>query len=367
MRILTVNNTIFYRDGKRMFLNKETGLFFKELYELNNVVSTFQINQLKTAGDDFANYNLADTMVKIYTVNRYKSRLLAFFKSFFYVQFAILKNDFIYVFYPGPICAIIALFCWIYRKPYGVYVRGEMGINSKISEFVFRNASIVNTISPLFTDNIKKYKKSTFTIRPMISFREGGQILDNDVNWKDTITLLYVGRIVSDKGLFELVKAIYFLKEKGYKVHLNVVGNGLELIKIKQLVSDLRIEQEVTFYGMISDTLELISVYKKSNIFILPSYHEGFPRVLYEAMLMRMPILTTFVGSIDYLMQDKVNCIKIAVKDVDSIVSGVEMLINNPKLTRIISDNGLITINDYLSDKKKTHAESLNNFIKNNI
>ena len=115
---------------------------------------------------------------------------------------------------------------------------------------------------------------------------------------------------------------------------------------------------------MISDKNKLIDVYKKSEIFVLPTYHEGFPRVLYEAMIMGIPIVTTFVGSIDYLMKKEINCLEIKVRDIDSIVFALKRLIDKPKLANDLTEKARKTVINYLSDKKRNHEEHLNHFIK---
>lgn len=364
MKILTINNTIFYEENKKLYLNKETGSFFVKLNELGNVVSAFQISQEKTAKDSFANYPLSDTNVRIFDVKRKKERFLPFLKSFFVMQKLILKNDFIYLFYPGPICQVIALFCIFYRKPYGLYIRGEQGIESKISQIILKKAKTIFTISPSFTQKILSYNKHTQTIRPMIGFKESDMIAHRMIDFNKKIKLLYVGRLVFDKGLFELLDALEALKAKNYNIHLNLVGGGTDYDALVSYIKQKKLEENVTFFGMISDKDSLITVYKESDIFVLPTYHEGFPRVLYEAMMMHMPIMTTFVGTINYLMKDNSNCLQLIPRDSKSIVDQTEKLINNSDLAQSLADNGLKTIISYLDDKKMNHAEQLDQFIQ---
>lgn len=364
-KILTINNTIFYEEDNKLFLNKETGGFFVKLDELGNRVNTFQISQKKTAKDTFANFSLSDTNIKIYDVKRRRNRFLPFMKSFFVIQKVILKNDFVYIFYPGPICKIIALFCIFYRKPYGIYIRGEQGIESKLSQFILRNAKTIFTISPSFTQRILNYNKQTQTIRPMIGFDESDMIIHRKIDFSKKIKLLYVGRLVFDKGLFELLDALEVLKEKNYDIHLSLVGGGTDYDALVSYIEQKKLEENVTFFGMISDKYKLIEIYQGSDIFVLPTYHEGFPRVLYEAMIMHIPIVTTFVGTIDYLMKDNSNCLELIPKNSESIVNQIEKLIKNPSLAQSLADNGLETIIYYLKDKKTNHAEQLDQFIQN--
>ncbi|MBK1897721.1 glycosyltransferase [Chryseobacterium sp. YIM B02567] len=362
--MLTVNNTIFYEENNKLFLNKETGGFFVKLAGLGNHVSAFQISQKKTDKDTFANFSLSDTNIRIHDVKRRGSRFLPFLKSFFVIQKVIMKNDFVYIFYPGPICQIIALLCIFYRKPYGLYIRGEQGIESKLSQIILKKAKTIFTISPSFTQKILSYNKHTQTIRPMIGFEESDIIAHRKIDFNKKIELLYVGRLVFDKGLFELLEALEVLKAKNYNVHLKLVGGGTDHDALVSYVEQKKLEENVTFFGMISDKDKLITIYQESDIFVLPTYHEGFPRVLYEAMMMHMPIITTFVGTINYLMKDNSNCLELIPKDSKSIVDQTEKLINDSDLAQNLADNGLKTIISYLNDKKMNHAEQLDQFIQ---
>lgn len=365
--ILLINNTIFYEDDGELYLNKETGNFFVQLQNLGNKVSAFQISQPKTDKDSFANFSLSGKGVKIYEVKRKSNRYLAFLKSFFVIQKALLKNDFVYIFYPGPICLIIALLCMLYRKPFGLYIRGEQGINSKLSIKIIKKAKIIFTISPKFTQIISRFNVNTHTIRPMVGFLESDIKQAQTINFDKTINLLYVGRLVFDKGLFELIDAVRILKDKKYDVHLNLVGGGTDYDNLQLKVNALNLKENVTFFGMVSEKQKLINIYNSNDIFVLPTYHEGFPRVLYEAMMMQIPIITTFVGTINFLMKDEYNCLELKVKDINSIVSAVERLISKPQVAQNISDQGRKTIIEYLVDKKIKHVEHLNNFIEQDL
>lgn len=363
MRVLVVNNTIFYEENESLYLNKETGLFFVKLKELGLDISTFQISQTRTEADSFANYAISDKGLKIYNVSRKKNRFVAFLKSFFVIQKAIKKNDFVYIFYPGPICMVIGLMCFLYRKPYGLYIRGEQGINSRLSKFLLKKASMVLTISPKFTDNVLIYNDMADTIRPMIGFSESDIVYKRSFGKNDVIRLLFVGRVVLDKGVFELVEAVNILVQKGCNVNLKIVGNGSDLVQLKEKVSEYDLGNIVSFLGMISEKEDLISLYHNSDILVLPTYHEGFPRVLYEAMMMNIGIITTFVGTINYLMKSEENCLELEVRNVESIVENVERLCANRGLLENISANGNRTIIEYLASKKLSHAEQVKKFV----
>lgn len=359
MKLLLINNTIFYEADNAIYLNKETGVFFKKMQDLGNEVVTFQISQDRTNKDVFANFQISDKGIKIYRVKRKSRKLLSFFKSFFVIQKVVLKADFIYIYYPGPICMFIALCCFFYKKPYGLYVRGEQGILSKLSKLIIKRADIINTVSPKFTEELRKINSNVETIRPMIGFNEDDIIVNRAYKEKEEYRILFVGRLSLDKGVYELVDSLKILEAKGIKVKLRFVGPGPEFEKIKSLNI-----WNVELLGMVSDINYLKEIYHNSDVFVLPTYHEGFPRVLYEAMMMGIPILTTFVGTIGYLMRDGYNCYKIEVKSASSIAEKIGFLLNDFSKRSYIANNARKTVEEYLSNKKLSHAEQLNEYLK---
>src|SRR5690606_36274729 len=126
--------------------------------------------------------------------------------------------------------------------------------------------------------------------------------------------------------------------------HLQIVGDGSYLDDLKKMAYELKIEEKVDFLGAYND-LELIkSVYLESDVYILPTYHEGFPRTLYEAMIFGTPIITTFVGGIPGIMKDGFNCLKIEPKSVDSIVDQLLLLMRDYQIGAKIAGNGLKTV-----------------------
>ena len=75
---------------------------------------------------------------------------------------------------------------------------------------------------------------------------------------------------------------------------------------------------------------------KKSDIFVLSSITEGFPRVLYESMAMRLPVITTDVGGIPYLLEDQKSALIVPSKDEDSLAIAMDKMITNGELRRSI-------------------------------
>lgn len=365
MKLLVMNNNIMYEDENGFYIYKETGKFFTELQEIGHDVNVFQFSELFQGNNYLADYNLRERGLKISNIKRRKSRNLAFLKAFIKGISEVRKVDFIYLFYPGHICTLIGLYSVLFHKPFGFYVRGEQNILSPLSKFLYRRASIIFTISPKFTELISNIGGRTQTVRPMMIYGEEDIITDRTYNSKDHYNLLFVGRIEEDKGVFEIVNALsQLISSSTTNFTMHFVGDGVNSQEIKTLIRKENLLDFVKFHGTITDKKKLKEFYKTCDLFVFPSHHEGFPRVLYEAMIFGVPIITSFVGTISSLMKDKINCYEVEPENSNHLKDKIDMFLKNYTNVAQVAFNGRETIEFYLSDKKLSHAEHLNQIIK---
>lgn len=130
------------------------------------------------------------------------------------------------------------------------------------------------------------------------------------------LQLLFVGRIEKDKGIVELLTALSELSELDF--HLNICGK-LADNSIEDEVNMLKAKlgDKVSFLGYVVG-VDKTKLFHKSDMLILPSYHEGLPIVIMEALAAGCAIMSTRVGAIPEVLGDE-NCYWIDVKSTDSI------------------------------------------------
>ena len=107
--------------------------------------------------------------------------------------------------------------------------------------------------------------------------------------------LLFLGKITEDKGVPDLLKALSILEDKKYYVPCVIGGCG-KIEEMKELADKYRLK-EISFPGWI-DMERKKEELAKSKVLVLPSYHEGFPVVLLEAMASGTDIVATCVGAV---------------------------------------------------------------------
>lgn len=121
----------------------------------------------------------------------------------------------------------------------------------------------------------------------------------------EDLHLLYLGLIGERKGLFDLLDALEPLLEKGFPFRLKIGGNG-EIEKLRARIARPPFEGNVQFLGWIGKK-EREDAFAWADVFVLPSYAEGMPMSILEAMSYGLPILTTPVGGVPDIVRDKLN------------------------------------------------------------
>ncbi|MCL1049583.1 glycosyltransferase [Shewanella abyssi] len=119
------------------------------------------------------------------------------------------------------------------------------------------------------------------------------------------LNLLFVGRVVEDKGVFDLIQAI---SEQKSMVKATFVGDGPDLEQARDLVKSKTLEHLINFTGQLPH-IELNQLYADCDLVVIPSNnnYEGFPRVIMESWSYHKPVIISNVGGINAFVQDNVN------------------------------------------------------------
>ncbi len=150
-------------------------------------------------------------------------------------------------------------------------------------------------------------------------------------NFPTEISFLLIARLIKDKGILEYIEAASIIKNKGYKAKFYLVGfidRNPTAIK-KQDLDCWTQEGVVEYLGMLDDVRPAIA---NSSVYVLPSYREGTPRTVLEAMAMGRPIITTDAPGCRETVREGINGFLVPVKNVPALVEAMEKFIYNPTL-----------------------------------
>lgn len=148
----------------------------------------------------------------------------------------------------------------------------------------------------------------------------------------DALVVGFVGRIVRDKGIAELVAAWKTLREEFPDLHLLMVGSFEPQDAVSQDVENLLTSDDrIHLTGIVYNTAP---VYAAMDILTLPTYREGLPNVPLEAAAMELPVVATLIpGCID-AVQDGVTGTLVPPRNAEALAGAIRMYLNDPELRR---------------------------------
>lgn len=151
--------------------------------------------------------------------------------------------------------------------------------------------------------------------------------------------LVFVGRLAAVKGVAMLLRAVAELAPSHPELRLTLIGDGPERNGLEALSRDLGIDAEVTFAGARTQA-EVAEALGTANLFVLPSFAEGVPVVLMEAMASRVPVITTRIAGIPELVADGVSGRLVPPGNLPELCSAITDVLASPPAARAMGEAG---------------------------
>lgn len=186
---------------------------------------------------------------------------------------------------------------------------------------LFKQLNLITQATPAVVVNGSGVNVSDFNVVPLP--------LDN--THKIRISFLLIARLLGDKGVREFAAAAAIIKQSNPEVEFHLVGwidenpAAISQQELDQWVAD----KTVNYWGKLSDVRPAIA---ESSIYVLPSYREGTPRTVLEAMAMGRAIITTDAPGCRETVVDGENGYLVPVKSVESLVEAMRKFIDDPEL-----------------------------------
>ena len=143
--------------------------------------------------------------------------------------------------------------------------------------------------------------------------------------------IIMVGRLSPEKGQLILLKALAELASKGIEFELSLIGDGPLKADLEQETVRLALGDRVLLLGELAPAEVNIQL-READIFCLPSFAEGLPVSIMEAMAIGVPVISTYIGGIPELAMDGKTALTVAAGNVEALAEA---------LSRIIADRGL--------------------------
>lgn len=173
---------------------------------------------------------------------------------------------------------------------------------------------------------------------------------------KRPVRFVYVGWLVFEKGLRELVESCAAMRAEGRDFHLTIVGGGTLEDELRQTITDRMLSDQITMAGWV-DPAQVANYMRDADVFVLPTYFEGFPNAMIEAFAVGLPAISTSVGAIPDSLTDSYNGFLIPPRDADALTVAMSKYVDDPGLVAKHSQNALNTIHS--KHDFKTNCASL--------
>lgn len=155
---------------------------------------------------------------------------------------------------------------------------------------------------------------------------------------KNSVTILFLGRLTREKGVYDLLEAFAALPRGLTQWRLILAGNG-DSEGVWQRIEELHLEREVELAGWVGKDkkLELLNV---ADVVVLPSYFEGMPMAILEGMAAGIPVVSTDVGGIPDVVRDSVNGLLFSPGDVAALTKCLDRLARDREFARRLGNAG---------------------------
>lgn len=344
MRVGVYLEAGYYKEGEKLFCEDIYTVLFNQLSQEKGISFSFLGRQYACKKE---NMYLLDRYDRFFELTPFRDlvdlcvrwpRLKRENKATFS---AFVQNvDILLVMSPMPICIELVKLAGKYGKPVVLLARqdtrrvlpqrygGIKKILATILAYLFEwqverlvakqditvmalGSRIANRFS-LFTDKVHYISTSPYRLSDIVLPES---MLP--VDWSRPIKLLFVGRVEVNKGFTELLECLS--GEMPFDWRLTIVGDGAFMPEVKRLIGRYGIAEKVELMGFVPFGPDLMKQYRSHDIFVLPSYSEGLPQVVLEAMAGGCLVLASNVGGIPDVVNSGRTGLLFAPKSIDEL------------------------------------------------
>lgn len=329
-------------------------------------------------------YQLLSKNIDIVEVNDYKDRNYNFIsainrlpKQFHTIANYIYRHDAVFVMMPTYRAVFGALLGKLFRKKVFIYsgndwkqdlilsfkwqgwsghfFRSPYIFLSAIAEaFAMQSADIRFLNGYSLHEKYSHLNGITEATKPVIGIKKQDLYFREDTCLQDKVKILCVANVTQRKGIEYLVRSIAEVSTHLSNIEVNIIGDIKHdyALRMIELCENLNLSQVIHFQGYVENGPQLIHYYQKSDIFILPSLSEGFPRVIFESMSQSLPIITTNIPNIYNRIGNKSIAYFVPSKNSTEIAKAIDEMISNQVLRKKQILNGYEYIQEIILGEK---------------
>ena len=220
----------------------------------------------------------------------------------------------------------------------------------KIFVFIFNMADLTLVLSSEFREILRQIgiNHLIITTTTVIDSFLLSNLRKEEKKEKD-YKLVFMSRLEKEKGIYEAVKSFFILSKKYDNIEFHILGDGPEEEYVKKISL---VNKNIKYHGYI-DGKEKYEILKGCDIFVFPSYTEGMPNAVLEAMACGLVVITTPVGGLkDFFIPGK-HGFFVKKHSYEQIVQSVEKIIKNKHLRKKIAQYNITYAKKNFSPEKR--------------
>lgn len=166
--------------------------------------------------------------------------------------------------------------------------------------------------------------------------------------------LVYFARIAKDKGIEDFIKVVEIIKKSKPTIKAIVIGGGNKnyVAWLKEIILKKQIEKQIAFAGFLPTQQDVFKLAAKGKVYVLPTYFDGIPGSIREAMFMKLPVVAYAVGGIP-TFNDSKECIALVEKqNIPQLVEKITRVLNDAIYREELVKNAYELIEDKFDNKK---------------
>lgn len=262
-------------------------------------------------------------------------------------------SDVIFLRVPSPVVLPAYFFCGLLRKPYLVFVASDL---HSVAENLLGSGRvkarlkgrIVQALCGFLRVKVVRNAARCLFLSKKMAADYGGDLRKNSALFSTSIVrrvhsagpvavsnrpirIIFVSRLVAEKGLEDLVDILARLVRAGYPVHADIVGAGRDEAILRAGLKQIGTPDfTCDFHGWLSDRDQIETIFCRADFCLLPSHNEGTPKIIFEAMATGAVFVGTRIGGIPDIVEDGVNGVLFDRGDTKTAADKISALISDP-------------------------------------
>lgn len=212
----------------------------------------------------------------------------------------------------------------------------ERGLNRRFAFFVLKHIQAFIVLTEEMRRSFEFYfpNRKVFILTNPVDINN----LKNTNGYKrEKNRLLYMGWYIKEKGVFELVDAVYLLFQKNIEVYLDFYGTK-QIEELKAYVKKAKLNKYISVNGWITGKDKLQALHT-CTMLILPSHSEGVPNIVLEGMATKTPIVATAVGGLKEMLKDYENAFIVQTRNPNHLSVKIIECLQDESLRQKVAEN----------------------------